>query len=95
MGSAKISSLVSSCKIEYIMWFCRSEGKRLASFHSHLKVTIGASAGGVFNSPSLICPSERFSDQMSRISEEDLACQSQYFSPTILLAQGFENPFQE
>ena len=32
---------------------------------------------------------------MSRISEEDLACQSQYFFPIILLAQGFENPHQE
>jgi hypothetical protein len=32
---------------------------------------------------------------MSRISEEVLACQSQYFFPIILLAQGFENPQQE
>lgn len=77
------------------MWFCRSDGKRLAGFHTHLKITIGASAGGVFNAPPLICASERFSDQMSRISEEDLACQSQYFSPIILLVQGFEYPLQE
>ena len=77
------------------MWFCRSNGKRLAGFHTHLKITIGASVGGGFNSLSLICPSERFSDQMSRISEEDLACQSPYFFPIILLAQGFEKPRQE
>lgn len=32
---------------------------------------------------------------MSRISEEDLACQSLYFFPVILLAQGFGNPHQE
>lgn len=95
MWSSKISSFVPICKIEYIMWFCRSAGKRLAAFHTHLKTTIPASAGGVCNSPSLICPSERFSDQMSRISEEDLVCQSQYFFPIIPLAQGFENPHQE
>lgn len=77
------------------MWFCRSDGESLAGFHSHLKITIGASAGRVFNAPSLICASERFSDQMSRISEEDLACQSQYFFPIILLAQGFEYCHQE
>lgn len=77
------------------MCFCRSDGKRLASFHTHLKIAIGASAGGVFDSPSLIYTSERFRDQMSRISEEDLACQSQYFSPVILLAKGFGNPHQE
>lgn len=74
------------------MWFCRSNDKRLATFHTHLKITIGASAGGVFNSPSLICPSKRFSDQMSRISEKDLACQSQYFFPIILLARDLKIP---
>lgn len=77
------------------MWFYRSDRKRLASFHTHIKIAIGASAGRVFNSPSLICLPERFSDQMSRIREENLACQSQYFSSIILLAQGFENPHQE
>lgn len=71
------------------MWFCRSGGKILASFHTHLQITIGASAGGVFDSPSLICPSERFSDQMSRISKEDLACQSQYFFPCHPAGPGF------
>ena len=95
MWSGKISCFVSICKIEYVMWFYRSDDKRLASFHTHLKITIGASAGGDFNSPSLSCPSERFSDQMSRISEEDLVCQSQYFFPIIPTAQGFENLHQE